>query len=56
MTLSLKGAIKVIRDIWDRKYSAEVCTYRRGNVTIDAGAVERGVTSCPHCGATIVMC
>jgi len=55
MTLSLKGAIKVIRDIWDRKYSAEVCTYRRGNVTIDAGAVERGVTSCPHCGATIGM-
>jgi len=55
MSLTLKQAAKIIGEIWDRKYAAETCTYRRGNLTLDAGAVERGVISCPHCGATIGM-
>lgn len=55
MDCSVKNAAEVLREIWHREYNVATCTYRRGNITIDAGAVERGLTSCPHCGATIGM-
>lgn len=33
----------------------DICKYRYGNLIIDRGGVERGLTLCPYCGMYIPM-
>jgi len=53
--MTLAEALRRLEKVWVPKNSTEPCIYRSGKVTLDARCLERGIISCPYCGAMMGM-